>query len=180
MDVILKSSCQLAEDQYGNYVSQHIVEKGLPSERLHIITTLLPKILQMSQHKFASNVVEKCLIYGSVEERDLLVQGMLGKGGASESAHPEGQDPFQKMMIDQYGNYVVQKVLEVCDDVQRGLVMAHVRTQTEALKKQAYGKHIVARVEKLLATGMKISAGALPIPSDNEVSKLQQRSRAQQ
>ena len=146
----------------------------------------------MSQHKFASNVVEKCLTFGSVEERDIIVQSMLGKGSSEPAPSMDGQDPFQKMMLDQFGNYVVQKVLEVCDDTQRSLVMAHVRTQTEALKKQvnssvifcsncadvmdfklqAFGKHIVARIEKLLSTGMKLSQGALPLPSDHEIEQM--------
>lgn len=32
----------------------------------------------MSQQKFASNVVEKCLTFGGTEERQLLVNEMLG------------------------------------------------------------------------------------------------------
>lgn len=32
----------------------------------------------MSQQKFASNVVEKCLTFGSPEERQILVDEMLG------------------------------------------------------------------------------------------------------
>lgn len=179
MEVILKSTCQLAEDQYGNYVTQHVVEHGTNEERLQIISMVAPKIVLMSMHKFASNVVEKCLIYGSVDERDKLVQSMLGQGSPPDSAldsSSDGQDPFQRMMIDQYGNYVVQRVLEVCDDTQRALVMSHVRTQTEALKKFTYGKHILARVDKLLATGMKLqNAGALPIPSDSQIDALIQR-----
>lgn len=32
----------------------------------------------MSQQKFASNVVEKCLTFGSPDERQILVNEMLG------------------------------------------------------------------------------------------------------
>ena len=34
--------------------------------------------MKMSQHKFASNVVEKCLEFGGPEERQILVTEMLG------------------------------------------------------------------------------------------------------
>lgn len=34
-------------------------------------------LLAYSQHKFASNVVEKCLQYGTKEERGVLVQHLL-------------------------------------------------------------------------------------------------------
>ena len=33
----------------------------------------------MSQHKFASNVVEKCVQYGSKSERSLVIDEILGR-----------------------------------------------------------------------------------------------------
>lgn len=57
------------------------------------------------------------------------------------------------MMKDQFGNYVVQKVLEICSDAQRELLLERIRVHLHALKKYTYGKHIVARVEKLLSAG---------------------------
>ena len=60
------------------------------------------------------------------------------------------------MMKDQFGNYVVQKVLETCDDQQRELILSRVKVHLNALKKYTYGKHIVARVEKLVAAGGKL------------------------
>ncbi|CAN6442751.1 unnamed protein product [Victoria cruziana] len=57
------------------------------------------------------------------------------------------------MMKDQFANYVVQKVLETCDDQQRELILTRIKVHLNALKKYTYGKHIVARVEKLVAAG---------------------------
>lgn len=59
------------------------------------------------------------------------------------------------MMKDQFANYVVQKVLETCDDQQRELILSRIKVHLNALKKYTYGKHIVARVEKLVAAGGK-------------------------
>lgn len=59
----------------------------------------------------------------------------------------------QAMMKDQFANYVVQKVLETCDESQRELLLGRIRVHLHALKKYTYGKHIVARVEKLVAAG---------------------------
>ncbi|RRT56278.1 hypothetical protein B296_00037593 [Ensete ventricosum] len=58
------------------------------------------------------------------------------------------------MMKDQFANYVVQKVLETCDDQQRELILSRIKVHLNALKKYTYGKHIVARVEKLVAAGV--------------------------
>lgn len=56
-------------------------------------------------------------------------------------------------MKDQFANYVVQKVLETCDDQQREMILTRIKTHLNTLKKYTYGKHIVARVEKLVAAG---------------------------
>lgn len=64
---------------------------------------------------------------------------------------------LQAMMKDQFANYVVQKVLETCDESQRELLLGRIRVHLHALKKYTYGKHIVARVEKLVAAGGEYS-----------------------
>ncbi|XP_023639500.1 pumilio homolog 2 isoform X1 [Capsella rubella] len=145
MEEIMTTVSMLAQDQYGNYVIQHVLEHGKPDERTVIIKELAGKIVQMSQQKFASNVVEKCLTFGGPEQRELLVNEMLGTTDENE--------PLQAMMKDQFANYVVQKVLETCDDQQRELILTRIKVHLNALKKYTYGKHIVARVEKLVAAG---------------------------
>lgn len=60
---------------------------------------------------------------------------------------------IQAMMKDQFANYVVQKVLETCDDQQREHILTRIKIHLNALKKYTYGKHIVARVEKLVVAG---------------------------
>lgn len=145
MEEILQSVCTLAQDQYGNYVVQHVLEHGKPHERSAVIKKLAGQIVQMSQQKFASNVVEKCLVFGGPAEREFLIKEMLGLTDENE--------PLQAMMKDQFANYVVQKVLETCDDQQRELILSRIKVHLNALKKYTYGKHIVARVEKLVAAG---------------------------
>ncbi|KAK9683330.1 hypothetical protein RND81_10G132600 [Saponaria officinalis] len=145
MDEIMQSVCMLAQDQYGNYVVQHVLEHGKPHERTAIINMLTGKIVQMSQQKFASNVIEKCLAFGDATERCNMVNEMLGSSDDNE--------PLQVMMKDQFANYVVQKVLETCDDQQLEVILSRIKNHLTALKKYTYGKHIVARVEKLVAAG---------------------------
>ncbi|MEW5300517.1 MAG: hypothetical protein WDW36_003446 [Sanguina aurantia] len=238
---ILQSTNALAQDQYGNYVVQHVLEHGTPDERMQLLAHLAPRITTMALHKFASNVVEKCLTHCSAPERDVLIREMLGEGAggdatsepreversgtpavghrpdsdglagtgpagaaaadasadaaaavasgtvaaaaaaaAARGGAPEGggleraeaprgsrdgeagaEDPLQAMMKDQFGNYVVQKVLEVCSPAQREQLLGRVRAQLSALKRFTYGKHIVVRVEKLLAAGTRLQASGL-------------------
>ncbi|KAJ0264549.1 Pumilio 5 [Hirschfeldia incana] len=141
IDEILESAFALAHDQYGNYVTQHVLERGKPDERRQIIEKLTGNVVQMSQHKYASNVVEKCLEHADSTERELLIEEIMGKS--------EEDNHLLAMMKDQYANYVVQKVLEISKDEQREILVQRMKIHLESLRKYTYGKHIVARFEQL-------------------------------
>jgi mRNA-binding protein PUF3 len=94
----------LITDQYGNYVMQHVIEHGKLEDRAKIIRIVTSQLLALSKHKFASNVVEKTIQFGSDEQRRAIV--------AELTATPnDGSSPLQLMMKDQYGNYVIRKSL---------------------------------------------------------------------
>lgn len=56
-------------------------------------------------------------------------------------------------MKDPFGNYVVQRVLEICNDQSLEFILSRIKVHLNALKRYTYGKHIVSRIEKLIATG---------------------------
>ncbi|XP_073003084.1 pumilio homolog 5-like [Typha latifolia] len=149
VDEILQSVCLLAEDQYGNYVIQHVLERGMAQKRTQLISKLAGHVVQMSQHKYASNVIEKCLEYGNIAERKLLIEEILGQ--------TEGNDNLLVMMKDQFANYVVQKILDTCVNEQRDLLLSRIKVHLLALKKYTYGKHIAARVEQLCGEESQVS-----------------------
>lgn len=53
--------------------------------RSQIIKKLSGKIVQMSQHKYASNVVEKCLEHGDTTERELLIEEIIGQSEENDT-----------------------------------------------------------------------------------------------
>lgn len=57
-------------------------------------------------------------------------------------------------MKDQFANYVIQKILDICTDNQREMLFGRIRVHAHALKKYTYGKHIVSRFEQLFGEGM--------------------------
>ncbi|KAJ1623898.1 armadillo-type protein [Pavlovales sp. CCMP2436] len=67
-------------DQYGNYVMQHVVQLCPPEPRALVTACVVQRALEYSMHKFASNVVEKCLQYSAPEQREALIQKLLGEG----------------------------------------------------------------------------------------------------
>ncbi|KAL4564388.1 hypothetical protein LXL04_028452 [Taraxacum kok-saghyz] len=149
VDEILDSVYDLAQDQYGNYVTQYVLEGGKPEERSRIVQKLGGHIVQLSQHKFASNVIEKCLEYGDSGTREIMIEEIIGNG--------DGNDNLLVMVKDQFANYVVQKVLQTCSGTQREVLLGRIKIHLNSLKKYTYGKHIVARFEQLYGEEIEAS-----------------------
>lgn len=145
MDELMRCTISLVQDQYGNYVIQHVLEHGKRRDKSMIVSKMRGQVLLLSQHKFASNVVEKCVEYGTPQERNTILEEIL------TSKAVDGSSPLLVMMKDQYANYVIQKILDVIEDGQRDVLIQRIKPHLAALKKYTYGKHIIARVEKYCA-----------------------------
>ncbi|XP_050422637.1 maternal protein pumilio-like isoform X2 [Adelges cooleyi] len=129
---------QLIQDQYGNYVIQHVLEHGKQEDKSKLICSVRGKVLTLSQHKFASNVVEKCVTHATRSERSILIEEVCSFN----------DNALHVMMKDQYANYVVQKMLDVCESSQRKVLMHKIRPHFASLRKYTYGKHIISKLEK--------------------------------
>ncbi|KAF9957909.1 mRNA binding protein puf3 [Mortierella alpina] len=151
MDELHRYIPNLVQDQYGNYVIQHILERGKPAEKSLVVSKVIGQVLQLSKHKFASNVVEKCVAYGSSLDRQKLIEEVI-------TTKPDGTSPLALMMKDQFANYVVQKMLDVVDGEQRDVLVAKIKPHLQPLKKYTYGKHLITKVEKLMALQASRSA----------------------
>jgi mRNA-binding protein PUF3 len=88
----------LISDQYGNYVTQHMIEHGDPEDRAIVINLVKLNLLAFSKHKFASNVVEKCLAYGTPQQRREMMEELVSK-----------PDSLCQLVKDSYGNYVIRE-----------------------------------------------------------------------
>jgi len=63
MDQITSSCLMLIQDPFGNYVVQHILQKGhaLDVQSTKLMLKMLGNLNELCIQKFSSNVVEKCL-----------------------------------------------------------------------------------------------------------------------
>ena len=53
LDEVHTHIADMVQDQYGNYVIQHILEHGKPESKSKIVAEIRGKVLPLSQHKFA-------------------------------------------------------------------------------------------------------------------------------
>ena len=78
LDEISKCHRTLLDDQYGNYVIQHVLQFGRCSDRDSILEIVVENgLLILARQKFASNVVEKLLKHGNGAQRRAIAREML-------------------------------------------------------------------------------------------------------
>lgn len=64
---------------------QYVLEGGKPEERSQIVHKLAGHIVQLSQHKFASNVIEKCLEYSDSAAKEIMIEEIIGYADGSDN-----------------------------------------------------------------------------------------------
>lgn len=78
LDVIQKFHRPLLDDQFGNYVIQHVLQFGRSTDRDLLLDIIIENgLLILSRQKFASNVVEKLLKYGNTQQHSRVIHEML-------------------------------------------------------------------------------------------------------
>ncbi|PIO69357.1 RNA binding repeat protein, Pumilio-family [Teladorsagia circumcincta] len=120
----LVANCErLACNEFANYVIQHVIKAGpLADYRDRIIEEcLLRNLLSLSQEKYASHVVEKALEFAPAP----LLAEMMDEIFDGYVPHPflfyseTKKDALDIMLFHQYGNYVVQRMLDLCCEAAR-------------------------------------------------------------
>ncbi|GAB1197392.1 hypothetical protein APSETT444_006685 [Aspergillus pseudonomiae] len=147
-------TAKLIPDQFGNYVIQHVIENGEDKDRSRMVTIVVSNLLTYSKHKFASNVVEKSLEFGLESQRHQIISMLT-------STDDNGENPLLGLIRDQFGNYVIQKVLGQLKGAEREALVEEIKPLLSQLKKYSYGKQIAA-IEKLVADSNSPTSGTLP------------------
>ena len=102
----------LLDDQYGNYVIQHVLQYGREVDRDSLLKIIVENdLLKLSRQKFASNVVEKLLKYGNSNQRNAIVREML-KVRVVFHAFPSGMDLVENSLRPH--SYEILRFVDVC------------------------------------------------------------------
>ncbi|ODQ66614.1 ARM repeat-containing protein [Nadsonia fulvescens var. elongata DSM 6958] len=153
---VLAGAKTLLKNQYGNYVIQHILEKGTREEKQYLIDIIMGSLLYYSKHKFASNVVEKSIHSCTTQQRKCFIAEIITsfnmEKGAPVSNDLHYSSPLSIMIKDQYANYVIQRLLKVCKKVDRKnyeLLSSMIKPELQGLRRAYNGKHL-SSIEKLV------------------------------
>ena len=101
---IARFTMKLAENQYGNYCIQHVLDHAPLNVCIQLKKKMEGKYVRLAKQKFSSNVVEKCLRTSNLEWRGIILRELTASVG--------------ELIRDRYGNYVLQTAVSLADAAQ--------------------------------------------------------------
>ena len=129
---ILQNLAEIITDQYGNYVIQSILTKEGSIIVKDFINEISKNIVAFSNNKFSSNAVEKCFENKSM--KNIILDQLIQK------------DIFEKIILDKFGNYVVQKAIAKADDNRRNYMLQLLIPLIPSLKSQYFGQRLLSKL----------------------------------
>ncbi|XP_010269244.1 PREDICTED: uncharacterized protein LOC104605971 [Nelumbo nucifera] len=123
----------LAQDAFGNYVVQYVLELKIPSATTNLISQFEGNYVHLSTQKFSSNVVEKCLKVFGEENRSRIIHELLSS--------PQ----FEHLLQDPFANYVIQSALLVSKGPLHASLVDAIRPHASILRTSPYCKRIFSR-----------------------------------
>ncbi|XP_012464845.1 uncharacterized protein LOC105783755 isoform X2 [Gossypium raimondii] len=126
----------LAQDAYGNYVVQFILELKIPSATSTLVSQFQGNYVHLSSQKFSSHVVEKCLVVLNDESRSRIIRELLS------ATH------FERLLQDPHANYVVQTALRVSEGPLHNSLIEAIESRKAISRNSPYSKRIFS--QKLL------------------------------
>ena len=134
LNKLIDNCLLLIIDQFGNYVIQTILLMGDKKYGNRLAEKIAENVVYYAKHKYSSNVVEKCFDYCD----GIYLQNLM--------INVQKKDNLTELILDEHGNYVVQKVLALSNiNVQRAMLRIIVPL-FEKLKNFSYGERVINRL----------------------------------
>lgn len=136
---IVEKSLELMQDAYGNYVVQYVLDVCGDDEVHAICESVIGKVCLLAIQKFSSNVMEKCLERCTDRVREEYLNEL------------NDSDSIRELMMDPFGNYVVQRALSVSTHAQAirlvETMKPHLSTQNGGgIRNTAGGRRILGKI----------------------------------
>ena len=132
-EAIIERIGDLITDKYGNYTIQtvlHLFEEKINEK---IYKYIDDNLFKLSIEKFSSNVIDKCLIK-DYDKSNKLIESMIQK------------NIIKDLIIDQFGNYPVQKAMSVSDKETCEKIGEQIKPMLEILQSTNIGKKIYEKL----------------------------------
>ena len=129
----IKHSRMFLTDKYGNYVLQNIISYQNNIAIKVITDSFLKDIFKLSKEKFSSNVIEKCMDYCDEETKNKILLKLANK------------DYLPELLMNMYGNYVIQKALQIADEPYYSIFIENIGPLLGKLKSLSFGAKLYTK-----------------------------------
>ena len=130
---ILLNLTDIITDQFGNYIIQCILLKYNSDIVKDFVEEIKNNIIYFSNNKFASNAVEKC--FQREDIKNDIIELFMKK------------EIFEKIILDKFGNYVVQKAIASGNDNQKKILIDLLISFIPKLKNKYFGQKLLSKIE---------------------------------
>ncbi|KYK70442.1 Pumilio-family RNA binding repeat-containing protein [Toxoplasma gondii TgCatPRC2] len=134
---IAANALELMQDAFGNYVVQCVLDLQIEGFNGAVAGAIRGHIRELSMQKFSSNVVEKCLVLGTPEQRNLIVDELLAEG-----------DGLKDLLLDSYANYVIQRALTVSSPAAQQQLLLAIQPCLSQLRQTQPGSRVAHKLVK--------------------------------
>merc|ERR1711964_821555 len=132
----------LSKNPFGNYVVQNMIHYGNQGIRVNVLNVLLPHLSTIACHKSGSNILEKIVSKCSPDLKEKVMNGIIENGSI-----------LKKIIRDQYGNYVIQKMLRCLPHQQKQILIQALHTHFSTVKDEkihVHEKHVINQINKFV------------------------------
>ncbi|KAM3141390.1 hypothetical protein pb186bvf_006508 [Paramecium bursaria] len=123
---------QLSKDVFGNYVIQNLLDYGTQDQRLKIIQSLITSMQVLAFNTYGCRVVQKSL---------QLAQGTQ----LFSQIFDQIKSKVKELVIDQNGNHVVQKIIQLDGPKFSDWIIEGVQGQVKQLSRNSFGCRIIQK-----------------------------------
>jgi len=148
---VIPDTCVMCRHSYGNYVVQHILEYSSQAHQKAVITELAKgDVAALTQHRIASNVIEKALTQCSYDCQQLLASAILHAAPSSAGS------VVLAMACSRYGIFTVKRLLEVLKGPMREKLLQQLSAGAMQLRASKHGKELLGQLVGLPDPGNRV------------------------
>ena len=136
VDNIIKNFASFVNHEFGNISLKRLIQLNNENYNSKIFPCIKDSIIPLSCQKFSSNVIEAC-IDNNTSLKKRLLEKMI-----------ENDIIISKLILDQYGNYIVQKALQNSEQKEFDIIINIIKNNEKKLKQSQNGKVVHEKLMK--------------------------------
>ena len=126
----------LVNDEFGNFSLKRLIKLNNENFNIKFFPCIKDFITHYSCQKFSSNVIEAC-IDNTTSLKKMTIDKLI-----------ENDNNIAKLILDQYGNYIIQKALQNSEDKEIAIIIDIIKMNEKKLKQSQHGRVIFEKLMK--------------------------------